>query len=140
MGAGLIALLCLGGVGVAISLYDGATKIERSAPDGVLDGFLGAYLVNRDDEQASLYMCKSGGDFSKIAAYRADVVSREQRYSIGIQATWTGMNVAITGKKATVQTDLIKTIADGSEDTSDKWEFYLSDDDGWRVCGASPLS
>lgn len=139
MGAGLMALLCLGGVGVAISLYDDATKIERSAPDGVLDGFLGAYLVNRDDEQASLYMCESGGDFSKIAAYRADIVGREKRYSIGIQAAWKGMDVTVDGKSATVETDLIKTIADGSEDTSDRWQFYLSDDDGWRVCGAKQV-
>ncbi|MDT5031284.1 MAG: hypothetical protein QOC94_1455, partial [Actinoplanes sp.] len=50
MGLGIVVLLCLGGVGVAISLYDGATKIQRSEPDAVADSFLRAYLVNRDDK------------------------------------------------------------------------------------------
>nr|BFE67311.1 hypothetical protein GCM10020092_006120 [Actinoplanes digitatis] len=58
-GAGILALLCLGGVGVFISFYDEATKIERSKPDAVADQFLRAYLVNRDDKEVSLFTCKA---------------------------------------------------------------------------------
>jgi len=139
MGAGILALLCLGGIGVAISLYDEATKIERTAPDAVVDNFLRAYLVNRDDQEASLFTCKSALDLSKIEAFRTDIQSREQRFSIGIRVDWTSLTVSTDGGKTMVSTDIVRTITDGSERTSDKWEFPMVNDDGWRVCGANPL-
>jgi len=140
MGAGILALLCLGGVGVAVSLYDSATAIKRSEPDVVADNFLRAFLVNRDDKEAALFMCKSGGDFSRIDAFRTDIYSREQRYSIGIRVSWSSLNVSTEGGRTTVSTDIIRTISDGSERTTDRWQLAMVDQDGWRVCGASPVS
>lgn len=140
MVAGVVALLCMGGVGVAISLYDDATQIKRTDPDAVVDNFLRAYLVNRDDESASLYQCKSGGDFTQIAGYRADIVSREKRFSVGIRVTWSTFTVATSGPSGTVTTDLIKTTTDQSGRLSNSWQFAVVDQDGWRVCGARPLS
>jgi hypothetical protein len=136
VGAGILALLCLGGVGVVVSLYDSATAIKRSEPDAVADSFLRAYLVNRDNMEAALYMCKSGGDFSQIDAFRTDILSREQRYSIGIRVSWTSLNLSTEGGKTTVSTDIIRTISDGSEKTFDRWQLAMVDQDGWRVCGA----
>src|SRR4051812_30462253 len=46
MGAGILALLCLGGVGVFISTSEEATKIQRAEPCTVVEQFLRAYLVN----------------------------------------------------------------------------------------------
>ena len=66
LGAGIVALLCLGGVGVFISLYDEATEIRRTAPDAVVDGYLRAYLVNRNEDETKLYTCAAGGDFAAI--------------------------------------------------------------------------
>jgi hypothetical protein len=140
MGAGILALLCLGGVGVFVSLYDEATKIERSEPDAVVDNFLGAYLVNRNDEEADLYMCRSGGDFSQISAYRSDIADREKSYSVGIRVTWTGLTVSTQGERGTVSTDLTRTTTNQSGRDSQSWEFTIVDDDGWRVCGARPLT
>jgi len=140
MGAGILALLCLGGIGVVISLYDEATKIERTAPDAVVDNFLAAYLVNRNDEEAALYMCQSGGDFSQVEAYRNDVTSREKDHSVGIRISWAGLTVATQGKQGTVVTELTRTTTDQSGRDSQTWEFAVTDDDGWRVCGARPLS
>ena len=37
---GTMALLCLGGVGIFIAVYDKATEIKRTAPDAVVDNFL----------------------------------------------------------------------------------------------------
>ncbi|GAB1643501.1 hypothetical protein [Krasilnikovia sp. MM14-A1259] len=138
MGAGIMMLLCLGGVGVFVSLYDSATEIKRSAPDAVVDSFLRAYLVNRDDKEAALYMCKSG-DFSNIEAFRADLRTREKDFSIGIRVSWRSLTVANTGGQTTVTTDIVRTITDGSERTSDRWRFVMVDQDGWRVCGGSQL-
>jgi len=111
---GTMALLCLGGVGIFIAVYDKATEIKRTAPDAVVDDFLRAYLVNRDDERASLYQCKTGGDFSQIENYRSDIVAREKKFSVGILVTWTTFTVRTSGSNGTVTTDLIKTTADQS--------------------------
>ena len=136
MGAGILALLCLGGVGVFISFYDEATKIERSKPDAVVDQFLRAYLVNRDDKEAELFTCKQGLDLSRLDAFRTDIQSREQRFTIGIRVDWTSLTISEEGGRTTVSTDIRRTIADGSERTTDHWQFRMIDDDGWRVCGA----
>jgi hypothetical protein len=140
MGLGIVALLCLGGVGVVVSLYDGATEIKRSAPDAVVDNFLGAYLVNRDDKEAALYRCKNGGDFDQIEAYRTDIMAREKNFSVGISVSWTSLTVATNGDHGTVTTDLTKGTADGSERVTKPWQFTVVDQDGWRVCGARPLT
>jgi hypothetical protein len=140
MGLGIAALLCLGGVGVFVSLYDSATAIKRSAPDAVVDSFLRAYLVNRDDKEASLYQCQSNGNFAQIQALRSDIVRREKQYTIGIRVSWTTLTVSTQGGQTTVGTEIRRTISDGSERTSDPWRFQMVDQDGWRVCGATELS
>lgn len=140
MGLGIAALLCLGGVGVFVSLYDSATAIKRSAPDAVVDSFLGAYLVNRDDNAASLYTCRSGADLSQIKAYRDDIVRREKDFTVGIRASWSSIAVTVNGTKAAATTIVTKTVTDQSGRIADSWHFDLVDQDGWRVCSASKVS
>lgn len=135
--AGVVGLLCLGGVGVFVSLYDEATEIKRTAPDAVVDNFLRAYLVNRDEKEVELYACKSSTDFSQLDAYRKDIESRESRFSMRIQVSWEGLRVSTEGTKGSVEVDLTRAIQDGSEQVSDTWRFDIVDDDGWRVCGAA---
>ena len=137
---GVMALLCLGGVGVVVSLYDNATKINRSAPDAVVDNFLGAYLVNRNDREASLYECKSGGDFGAIAAYRNDIARREKDFSVGITVTWSSLEVSTNGARGTVTANLTRTLTDQTGRDSESWRFDVVDQNGWRICGAAPLS
>jgi len=140
MMAGTLALLCLGGVGVVVSLYDGATEIKRTSPDAVVDNFLGAYLVDRNDKEASLYECKQGGDFAAIEAYRADMLTREKDFSVGIRVSWSSLTVSTQGDSGTVGTNLVKTATDQSGRVSNTWEFRVVDQDGWRVCGAIQTS
>jgi hypothetical protein len=137
LGLGVLLLLCLGGAGVVISLYDNATKIQRTEPDAVVDNFLRAYLVNRDDKQASLYQCKSGGDFAQIAAFRNQIQTTERKFSVGVRVDWTSLQVTKSGDQGTVSTDVKRALSDGSEKTSDHWQFRVVDQDGWRVCGAT---
>ncbi|MEU7903297.1 hypothetical protein [Actinoplanes sp. NPDC049118] len=139
MGAGILALLCLGGIGVFISSYDEATKIERSKPDAVVDQFLRSYLVNRDDKEAELFTCKNGLDLTRIEAFRTDLQSRESRYSISIQVVWEGLTVSTSGTRGTVAVDLTRTIADDSEQVTKPWQFSVVDEDGWRVCDAAEV-
>ncbi|MGK5679618.1 Rv0361 family membrane protein [Actinoplanes sp. URMC 104] len=140
MGAGVLALLCLGGVGVAVLLYDEETKIERAEPDAVADNFLRAYLVNRDDARAALYQCRSGGDFQQIAAYRADVLAREKQFTATIAVTWKTIAVRTNGANAEAETDLVKTTSSQPGRVTDTWRLNLVDEDGWRVCGATQTS
>jgi hypothetical protein len=144
MGLGLMLLLCLGGVGVFVSLYDGATKIKRSAPDAVVDSFLRSYLVNRDDKEVALYACKSGADFAQLAVLRNDLVGREKNFNVKVNVTWGTLTVSGSGnQQRSVATDLI--IAGTSEGVTqsrhtESWTFGVRDQDGWRVCSAAKIS
>ena len=140
MGAGLLGLLCLGGAGIAVLLYDEETKIERAEPDAVVNNFLAAYLINRDDAAAALYQCESGGDFAEIAAYRTDITDRERSFSTGINVSWGSMAVTVNGGQGTVVTDVTKSTANGGQSITRPWQFTVVDSDGWRVCGATELA
>jgi len=137
---GVVALLCLGGVGVAISLYDEATEIKRSAPDAVADSYLRAFLVNRDDAETALYTCESGGNFAQIEALQAENEATERQYSLGVRVTWTSFDVVTANGQTTVSTDLVRTLSDNSERDSERWQLRMVDEDGWRVCGAVKLT
>ena len=137
--AGVISLLCLGGVGVAVLLYDKETKIDRAEPDAVVDRFLAAYFVNEDDKQAELYLCEAP-NLAELASYRENIADTERRFSVGIRVTWRNFNVQPSGNEAVVDVDLVRTISDGSEETSDRWQFGLKADGGWRVCAANPVT
>jgi hypothetical protein len=137
MGAGIVALLCLGGVGVAISLYDEATEIKRSDPDAVVDAFLRAYLVNRDDQEVALYRCESGGDFAQLETMKASIAETERKYTLGVKVTWTSFDVVTASGQTTVSTEIVRTLSDNSERDSKRWQFRMVDQDGWRVCAAA---
>ena len=140
LGAGILALLCLGGVGVFISVYDEATEIKRSEPDAVADAYLRAYLVNRDDRETALYTCKSGGSFAQMEAFRRDSEATERQYSVGVRISWTSLQVVTANGRTTVSTELIRTLTDNSERDGQRWELAMVDQDGWRVCGTTKLA
>lgn len=137
---GLLTLLCLGGVGAFFVLYEEATEIKRTAPDAVVDSFLAAFLVTRNDQEAALYQCTSGGDFAQVSQFREDIVRREKDYSVGIAVTWSSLQVAVDGTKGTVSADLTRTISGQAGRDSSSWEFLVVDQNGWRVCGATPVA
>ncbi len=138
LGAGILTLLCLGGVGVFISVYDEATQIKREAPDAVVDSYLRAYLVDRDDDETSLYTCKSGGDFAAIQAYRAEILDVETTNSTSVQVSWEGLRVSAPGRQGSVDVDLTRSIG-SREKVTDAWRIAVVDQDGWRVCGATRM-
>jgi hypothetical protein len=139
MGAGILALFCLGGVGVFISLYDEATEIDRATPDQVTSSFLRAYLVNRNDQDAALFRCDSGGDFAQLAAFRDGIVAVERDRTVGIRVSWGSLTVTTDGDQGTVTTELTRTATDSAR-LSNRWQFGVVEQDGWRVCSATPLS
>ena len=137
---GFLALLCLGGVGAFFVLYEEATEIKRTSPDAVADSFLAAFLVARNDQEAALYQCTSGGDFSQILQFREDIVRREKEFSVGISVTWSSLQVAVDGASGTVSADLTRTISGQAGRDSSSWRLSVVDQNGWRVCGATPVA
>jgi hypothetical protein len=144
MGAGILALLCLGGVGVVVSLYDSATAIKRTAPDAVVDSFLRSYLVDRDDKEVALYTCKSGADLTAIGALRTELVNREKQFDVKVIVSWGSLTVAGTEQgKRTVTTDLIISGTKNGDTQSrhnESWSLGVVDENGWRVCSAAKMS
>lgn len=144
MGLGVMLLLCLGGVGVIVTVYDKATAIDRAHPDAVVDGFLRAYLMNRNDTDASLYQCKSGGDFTAISTLRESLIDREKQFHVQVSVVWGTLLVSGSGDaQRTVRTDLEITGSKNGRPQSrhtETWMFGLVQNDGWRVCTASKVS
>ncbi len=139
LGSGIMALLCLGGVGLFVALYDEATEIDRTSPDVVVDSFLAALLVEKDDQQTAFFQCKSGGDFSEILQFREDTAGREQKFSVKISVTWSSLEVSTSGSAGSVSADLTRTISGQAGRDSSSWQFAVVDEDGWRVCGATEV-
>ncbi|MEV4704712.1 hypothetical protein [Actinoplanes sp. NPDC049316] len=143
MAGGILALLCLGGVGVFISFYDEATKIERKNPDIVVSSYLRAYLVNRNDQEASLYTCKSGGDLAGMSALRDEMANREKEFDVTVSVNWGSLSVSQDGQGRSVSTELTIVGSSNGQSVSqrtDAWRFGLVDEDGWRVCSATKVS
>ncbi len=141
--AGVGTLLCFGGVGIAYLLYDGATKINRAAPDQVTSSFLRAYLIDRSDQEASLFTCKSGSDLAAIASLRSEMMDRERKFGTTVTASWESLRTAGPSQASQrVDVDLaIIGSAKGLQVSShtESWAFGLVDADGWRVCSATKL-
>jgi hypothetical protein len=141
MGAGILTLLCLGGVGVFISLYDEATETKSTAPDAVVVSFLQAYLVDRDDQEASFHTCRSGADLNQMAALREEFVRREEGFGVKVVVRWEELTVTGNGDERRAVSAKLLIIGTSNGETRsqriESWTFDVAEDDGWRVCGAS---
>jgi len=127
-----------------ISLYDEATKIERTQPDVVVSSFLRSYLLNRSDEEAALYTCSSGANLDAIANLRTELVKREKEFDVVVNVNWGTLVVSGSGDgRRSVSTDLtIAGISEGQQisQRTETWAFSVVDEDGWRVCDAIKVS
>lgn len=141
--AGVLALLCVGGAVVGFVLYDRATAPDRSAPDVVVDNYLRAFLVDRDDTKAALYACNgTGNGINALRLLRDDLVSREERFSTRLSVSWGSLKVQKQGDAAQVNVDLIiSAFVDGvSQSDRQSWTFVTRLDEGWRVCEGARAS
>ncbi|MFI7576195.1 hypothetical protein [Micromonospora sp. NPDC049497] len=139
--AAVLTSLVLGGIVAGYLLYDRATAPDRSAPDVVVDNYLRAFLVDRNDTRANLYTCDGGGDTGRLRALRDDLVAREQRFGTNLSVSWGSLRVERQGNSADVRVDLIiSAYVDGiSQSDRQPWRFAtkLGDDD-WGVCAGTP--
>jgi hypothetical protein len=137
--AGVLALLCVGGAVVGFVLYDRVTAPDRSAPDVVVDNYLRAFLVDRDDTKAALYACNGTGVFAAIKSLRDEIEQREASFDVVVRVSWGPLGRAkAEGGESVTTTLTIASTVDGQPRSSrrEDWMFDVADDkDGWRVCG-----
>jgi hypothetical protein len=137
--AGVLTLLCLGGVGVGINLYDEATAIDRENPDVVVSGYLRAQLVERDDAAAKLYSCAQDQGLEPIRALKRDIEMREQSFDVTIMVDWGALRVQEAGNDRSVTTEIGRRLF-GGERSVQTWRFTVVDENGgWRVCSAQRI-
>ncbi|MEV0152602.1 hypothetical protein AB0H57_02520 [Micromonospora sp. NPDC050686] len=136
--AGVLALLCAGGAVAGFVLYHRATTPDRSAPDVVVDNYLRAFLVDRNDTRAQQFVCDGRAELDGLRELRDDLVTREKRFSTTISVSWGPLNAQQSGDAAVVEVDLIiSAIVDGvSQSDRQSWQFETRHQDGWAVCGA----
>ncbi|MFG3708419.1 hypothetical protein ACGF7U_27290 [Micromonospora sp. NPDC047670] len=140
--ASVLAALCLGGVAAGFVLYNRAAAPDRSAPDVVVDNYLRAFLVDRNDTRADLYTCQGTGELGQLRALRDDLVAREKRFATTFTISWGSLQVEEQGNSAEVQVNLmISAYVDGiSQSDRQPWRFTTRLDDDWRVCAGSRLA
>ncbi|MCX4469638.1 hypothetical protein OOK41_04880 [Micromonospora sp. NBC_01655] len=136
--AGVVGLLLLGGVATAFVLYQRATTPDRSAPDVVVDNYLRAFLVDRNDVRAEQFTCSANPpQLNGLRALRDDLAAREKRFATTISVSWGRLDVQNQGDTAQVSVDLIMSAhVDGiSQSDRQPWQFGVRrDDEGWKVC------
>ncbi|MFY1704752.1 hypothetical protein ACN28G_23990 [Micromonospora sp. WMMA1923] len=141
---GVLALLASGGAAAGYLLYDRATAPDRSAPDVVVDNYLRAFLVDRDDTKASVFMCEQKPDLTAVSVLRQEILDREVRFDVTVRVSWGPLSLADNGQGQSVATTLtVSSSANGEPRSSrrENWQFDVTDDpDGWRVCGGRKLS
>ncbi|XTZ19053.1 hypothetical protein ACQSSU_20085 [Micromonospora echinospora] len=138
----VLTVLCLSGAVTVYILYSRASAPDRSAPDVVVDNYLRAFLVDRNDARADLYTCDQEPEgVAALRALRADLESREKRFGINFSVKWGGLTVQEHGEQAEVAVDLtVSAFVEGiSQSDRQSWQFNTREEGDWRVCGAAKV-
>lgn len=133
---GIVAFLCLGLGAIAFRYYDNATQPDRSSPANVVDNYLRALLVQRDDDSAAEYACKDESGLDTLKALRADIESREKARGGGVSFTWIEGDISTdSAAAATVNVTLTLTVGT-AEREFDTWVFHVAREGAWCVSSA----
>ncbi|MGC5050369.1 hypothetical protein ACLQ2S_02765 [Micromonospora sp. DT48] len=139
--AAVAAALCLAGGVVGYLVYDRATTPDRSTPAVVVDNYLRAYLVDRNDVRASLFRCDGVADFETLRRLRGDLAAREKRFGTTIWVSWEKFQVNQIDDNAEVRVDLTFSAQVDGIRQSDRqsWIFTTQLDADWRICSATAV-
>lgn len=141
-GVALTVLVLSGAVTIFI-LYDRASAPDRSAPDVVVDNYLRAYLVDRNDARANLFTCDNRDGLSALSSLRKEVERREAEFKVIVRVTWGALSRAESPEGQQIATTLtIASFSDGSPRSSrrEAWQFVVVDEnDEWRICDAGKV-
>jgi hypothetical protein len=136
--AGVLVLLCMGGVGIGVTLYDEATTLQHDDPEIVVSNYLRA-VFDGDDVNANSLECDDDSGLEPLRAFHADVLEREQRFAVDIDVTWGPLTVTPEGDQRIVSTEITRFIIN-AESSVQPWSFTVVDQGGWKVCAAQRTS
>jgi hypothetical protein len=128
----------MGGAAGGYLLYRKATGPKLESPTASVDNYLYEFLVARNDIRAKQYVCGSP-DLADLASLRKNIEDRERTFGISIAISWGPLTVSQSRQAATVGVDLTIRAPESNGSTSSlvqPWRFSLTNDAGWRVCGA----
>ncbi|MFG1884225.1 hypothetical protein [Micromonospora sp. NPDC049102] len=141
---GVLGLLLLGGVATGFVLYNRAAAPDRSAPDVVVDNYLRAFLVDRNDARANLYTCEGRAELGPLRELRLEVEQRESKFDVTVRITWGPLTRSPSSDGESVATTLtIAGSSDGVPRSSrrEDWTFnVVKSGSGWRVCTGTKVS
>ncbi|MEU5913368.1 hypothetical protein [Micromonospora sp. NPDC047527] len=137
---GVLALLGMGAAITGFVWYNRAAAPDRSAPDVVVDNYLRAFLVDRNDARADLFTCEGGAQLEPLRSLRADLIAREERFDVTITLSWGQLAKQEQGDSVVVRVTLIiSAMVDGVKQSDRQpWQFDTRLGKDWRVCGGSP--
>lgn len=137
--AAVLAALVLGGIVGGYVLYARATTPDRSAPEVVMDNYLRAFFVDRDDTLADLFLCAEGASVAELGALREDLAARETRFAVPFFVSWESLAVQRDGDEAVVELELVISAHVDGVAYSDRqpWRFTTRLGEDWRVCAGA---
>ena len=97
--AGVLALLCLGGWLTGYVLYDRAAAPDRSAPDVVVDNYLRAFLVDRNDTRADQSPVRARQTWLAELRLLRDDLQRESSASMSTITSQLGCSLSRTKRR-----------------------------------------
>jgi hypothetical protein len=131
--AGVLALLCVGGLGSAYFYYRKVSEPDRRTPAVVLEQFVEAKLNERDQSRAATLTCRSTS-FAQLDQLSADLRAREHQFDTTFTVQTADLVVRQRDGTADVDTDL--QISTPESRSTQRWRFAMKNQSGWRVCAA----
>ena len=131
--AGVLALLCVGGLGSAYFYYRKVSEPDRRTPAVVLEQFVEAKMNERDQGRAATLTCRSTS-FGPLDQLAADLKARETQFDTTFTVQTADLVVEQKGGSANVDTDL--QISTPESRSTQRWRFAMKNQSGWRVCAA----
>jgi hypothetical protein len=137
-----IPLLCVGAIPLAFHSYDIATRPDRSAPDLVVQGYLQAFLADRDDASARQFVCTPRSDLGALQDYRTTIEAGERRAGQSVSFTWVEGTATSAGPDAaSLDVRIVATVGGvkGGGSQSDSWTFTTHLAETWCVASATKI-
>jgi hypothetical protein len=129
---GIVPLLCIAGIAIGFHAYDKATRPDRSTPAAVVDNYIHAYLVDRDDTEAGQFACARASGLSAFVDFR-------NIYGLpGVSFNWVeGIVTPIGSDSASVDVTINAVATDGRIPVT--WLFQTDLVESWCVQSASRI-
>lgn len=134
---GAVSVACATALGVGYVSYDRLTEPDRGTPAVTVRQYLEATLNERSPGRAKLFEC-AHPRLDEVTGLLDELRGKEQRFQVRINAAAEDFQVREESTAAQVAVLLRLSVAGAgsSQEQIQHWEFEVTQESGWRVCGA----